>query len=748
MGHPNDAQVLEELMSFSSEVFCALDPNGLVVRVSPACLAALGFEPAGLLGRPFADLLHAADRAEVAAQLHQAASDGPQLCVHCRCLTRTGPLLHMVWLVNRAPASGLLFCFGKPAPPQKPNVQPRLRNRTVRSTARAQAADLEAAARGRDESEQRFRLLFENNLSMSAFQDAEGLTLEINSAFLLFLQQAKQAVVHRQLTDFLAPSFRTLFTEKFKEAIGGHTVRYNAAAINADGQEITLSVTKTPLIMNGKIIGIHVAALDTTAFTAAQEELAHLAEQHLTILESITGGVLSFDTQWNLIYINREAERLFGIAREAQLGKNIWQIFPEVARGQYQGQSEEAFLTGCVTQFETFMPRLRRWLDVKMFPSPNGLLVYILDVTEQLEGAKQLRQLALVAEGTDNGVVIADAEGRTEWVNAGFTRHTGFTLADMVGRKCGHVLQGPETDPAAVHLFREGLQQRAPFSVTILNYTKTGEKLWLVIDVTPIHNQAGELTQFIAIQHNISFRKETEARQAQMTQDLYQHNRDLQQFTYIISHNLRAPLANGLGLATMLTKLGKNTAGFDLTLGYLRESMAQADAVIKDLNRVLSVRDKQEAPEPVDLAEVCEQALASLKGSLAQCGAQVRVDIAAGLAVGGTRAYLYSIFDNLLSNAIKYRSAQRPLEVTIRAAADNGSDATISIADNGSGFDTQKAGADVFQLYKRFHSSQPGRGIGLFLAKTHVEAMHGHIDVTSTVDVGTTFLFTLPRFCQ
>ncbi|OGX91616.1 PAS domain-containing protein [Hymenobacter coccineus] len=554
MGPISDFQFLEDLMTCSPDVLCAVDLEGTLERMSTACRVALGFEPAELLGRPFAELLHPDDRAAVAAQLRQAAANEP-VHFHCRCLNRAGQPVAMGWSVSRAPDSGVLLCFGKPVP--------GARRGRWSSAVGGRTAAYRADAPGRTESEQRFRLLFEKTLSLSAFLDMQGRTLDINAAFLGFLRQPKQRVLQRPLTDFLALEFRALFIEKFAEALSGRTVHYDAVALDAAGRKLTLRVTKTPLLVNGLLVGIHVAALDTTAFSAAQEELAHLAEQHLTILESISGAFLSFDIHCHLIYLNREAEQLFGLDRAAHVGRSAGQVFPEALTGVYRAKCEEAFATGCVTQFETYAPHLGRWLDVKLFPSPSGLLVYILDITDLIKSAKQLKLLALVAEGTDNGVVIAGADGGIEWVNASFTKHTGYTLAEMVGRKGGHVLQGPETDPAAVQLFRVGLQQTVPFSVTLLNYTKAGQKLWLTIDVTPIHNQAGELTQYIALLQNINFRKETEARQGQMTQDLYAHNRDLQQFTYMISHNLRAPLANALGLATLLTKLGKDTDSFD-----------------------------------------------------------------------------------------------------------------------------------------------------------------------------------------
>jgi hypothetical protein len=110
----------------------------------------------------------------------------------------------------------------------------------------------------------------------------------------------------------------------------------------------------------------------------------------------------------------------------------------------------------------------------------------------------------------------------------------------MRGRLPSTVLEGPDTDPEASKTIRTYLQHPEPFSVPILTYTKAGEKLWVLLHVTPLYNQAGELTQFICMQQNINAQKAMEAQQAQMTQDLYAHNRDLQQFTYILSHNLRA----------------------------------------------------------------------------------------------------------------------------------------------------------------------------------------------------------------
>jgi signal transduction histidine kinase len=228
-------------------------------------------------------------------------------------------------------------------------------------------------------------------------------------------------------------------------------------------------------------------------------------------------------------------------------------------------------------------------------------------------------------------------------------------------------------------------------------------------------------------------------------EELYRQNKDLQQFTYIVSHNLRAPLANAMGLVDLLGTLDKDSPVFAATLENLRTSTQQLDAVLRDMNTILSIRDKQELEpsERVALADVVQQARLSLDEQLTQCGGTVDLDVPADLHVMGHRAYLYSIFYNLLSNAVKYRAAGRALRVRVSAAAEPNQGVRVVVEDNGSGFDTAKAGPDVFRLYKRFHTTQPGRGMGLYLVKTHVETMGGQIEVSSTVNVGTQFVMHL-----
>lgn len=119
----------------------------------------------------------------------------------------------------------------------------------------------------------------------------------------------------------------------------------------------------------------------------------------------------------------------------------------------------------------------------------------------------ELARLSAVASQTTNAVVITDPQGRVEWVNAGFTRMSGYTLEELQGRRPGEVLQGPETDTAAVARMQAALAQEQPFQLELLNYGKDGRSYWIEISCNPLRDERGVLQGFMAIQSDITLRK-------------------------------------------------------------------------------------------------------------------------------------------------------------------------------------------------------------------------------------------------
>jgi signal transduction histidine kinase len=227
---------------------------------------------------------------------------------------------------------------------------------------------------------------------------------------------------------------------------------------------------------------------------------------------------------------------------------------------------------------------------------------------------------------------------------------------------------------------------------------------------------------------------------------MFAQNRDLQQFTYLVSHNLRTPLANALGLADLLGTEGASSPYLTQTHTHLLANLHYLDQVLRDMNTILAIRDQQglKAAETVPLADVVHRVMQGLQELVEQAGGIIDVHIPETFRLLASQSYLHSIFINLLSNALKYRADERPLHVVVTATENPATGKTIVVADNGSGFDQERARSNAFQLYQRLHTQPAGRGVGLYLVKTHVKSMGGRIEVHRRLGEGTRFPIFLP----
>jgi PAS domain S-box-containing protein len=154
------------------------------------------------------------------------------------------------------------------------------------------------------------------------------------------------------------------------------------------------------------------------------------------------------------------------------------------------------------------------WYKTTKQPIKNddGVVVYyfavIEDITLEKEREEQLQLLSSIAEKNTNAVIITDIYGNTEWVNSSFVEMTGYTIEELVGKKPGNILQGPETDQKTVNYLRSQIKNGLPFSCEIINYTKAKEKYWVRIQGQALHNKQGKVIKYFATEEDITFEKE------------------------------------------------------------------------------------------------------------------------------------------------------------------------------------------------------------------------------------------------
>ncbi|EMI52133.1 PAS domain-containing protein [Rhodopirellula sallentina] len=164
---------------------------------------------------------------------------------------------------------------------------------------------------------------------------------------------------------------------------------------------------------------------------------------------------------------------------------------------------------------------------------------------ELAKAKAKAEKLSLIAKYTDDAVVITGPDTRIEWVNEGFTRLTGYTLAEVAGLIPGHFLQGPDTDRETVEKMRYAVRDERGFDVEILNYRKDGVGIWLDLQVRPIYGRDGELTNFIAIQSDITERKNADAKLTAANRDLVAQKQTLDTVIESVSSGIVSIDANG-----------------------------------------------------------------------------------------------------------------------------------------------------------------------------------------------------------
>jgi light-regulated signal transduction histidine kinase (bacteriophytochrome) len=248
---------------------------------------------------------------------------------------------------------------------------------------------------------------------------------------------------------------------------------------------------------------------------------------------------------------------------------------------------------------------------------------------------------------------------------------------------------------------------------------------------------------YTAIVRDITDRKRAEAKLHQAAEELTRSNNELQQFAYIVSHDLQEPLrtiAGFLGLLERKLGDGQDTEAREY-MQYILDGGQRMQQMIADLLAYARVGAKDGKREPIALREPLDRALEMLRASIDQSAATIHVEDLP--TVRADAAQWTQVFQNLIGNAIKFRS-ERPLEIRIGARRD-GSDWLLWVKDNGIGMSPEYR-ERIFEVFQRLHSRKqyPGSGIGLAICKKVVQRHGGRIWVESEPEQGATFYFTIP----
>jgi len=378
---------------------------------------------------------------------------------------------------------------------------------------------------------------------------------------------------------------------------------------------------------------------------------------------------------------------------------------------------------------------------------PSAILNSIERVTAENDKERYLNEIisqekkfrALI-DNLSEALILINEDLEIIYRSPSAERITGFNLGEM-GSKTFLNLFHPEDLYVAKDFFKIAASiPGIPVQKTFRIVHKDGRTIWLEGTITNLLKDKN-VKGYIINYRDITERKNVELEKEKMTIDLLQHNKNLEQFAYIISHNLRSPVANIIGLSNMVQSTPQmSKADFKRCMEGLALSVKRLDDTIIDLNYILQVRREiNEKKEPVRFSGLVKDIKASISDIIESEQINIKMDFIDVNELFTIKSYLNSIFYNLISNSIKYRCPKRPSYIKISAKKYD-SRILLSFKDNGLGIDLEAHEGKMFGLYKKFHAHIEGKGMGLYMVKTQVEILGGKISVKSKVNEGTEFL--------
>lgn len=263
---------------------------------------------------------------------------------------------------------------------------------------------------------------------------------------------------------------------------------------------------------NDNIVGLQGAFQDITGQRQHEDERYALATKLSATLEHMSDAFFTLDRQWIITYANDEMCRSVERARGQLVNQRIWDLFPSARDSNFYRCYLAAMDTNeTSTTIEYFAP-LKKWFEVRAHPISDGVAVYFQDITQKRKDEAQLQLLKTCMERMNDIIVITEAEAtdgvgrRVIYVNEAFERTTGYRADEIVGNS-PRILQGPRTSQEVRDRICTKLKAWQPIREEILNYTKSGEELWLELDIVPVANGQGWFTHWIAIERNVTERK-------------------------------------------------------------------------------------------------------------------------------------------------------------------------------------------------------------------------------------------------
>ncbi|WP_026750660.1 PAS domain-containing sensor histidine kinase [Sediminibacterium sp. C3] len=595
-------------------------------------------------------------------------------------------------------------------------------------------------------SENRFHSLADYAL-VGSFIIKDNVFTYINHEFESIFGFTEEHILGKRLTDFILEKDCVLLNQYFAESNRNSKHRScEVRGIHSNRSIINLEVFGSKKMLNGKeaILG---SLLDITEKKKAESRL--IEAQSAAKVGSWETDLSNLKVYWS--------DQTFEIF---ELNKNEFSLthetFLNYVHPEDKAKVDKAFKTSFSSaDFNTIQHRIitpkgnikfveERWkISFNTNNEPIRVFGTCQDITETIEYEEKLALSSLIVNSSHDAILSTTLDGIiTSW-NKGAENVLGYSDQEAIGKSI-YILIPQELQDEEINITKSIKERKVIDRYETVRIKKDGTLLDVSLTVSPIVNEFNQVIGASKIMRDISAQKASEYEKAQIMNDLIQRNKDLEQFAYIVSHNLRAPVANIVGVTNIFKMPDIEPKEKLAMVSALNQSALALDNVIKDLGLILQIRrEVNEQKTLIHFSDIIQEIKQSIDYLIKSEKVVFEIDFSEVGQITSVKSYIYSIFYNLISNSIKYRQTHINPIIKIKSSlAEN--QIVIHFSDNGLGIDLKKNKDTVFGMYKRFHTHIEGKGMGLFMIKTQVETLGGRISIRSEPNKGTEFKIELP----
>lgn len=485
------------------------------------------------------------------------------------------------------------------------------------------------------------------------------------------------------------------------------------------------------------------------------DELIQTKAMFEGLFEFAPDAILVISSKGDIIQVNQQAEMLFGYTRKELVGADHDIVVPDRFRGKHLVDRTEYMSAPHVRHMGTGLELYGRRKDGSEFPVDIALgplqardevvtLAVVRDFTERKQALDKIASLAAFVEFSTDAIIGQTLEGIIVSWNPGAEITYGYTAKEVIGRSIS-LLSPPGHPEDMITIFEQVRRGEALKHYESVHRRKDGTLIHFSSSVSPFKDSVGNIVGVVTIARDVTEQKRVEEALKEQRQQLEDANRELESFSYSISHDLKAPLRAIDGFSRMFMKKYGNTLDEEAArmINVIYSNAKKMGTLIDDLLSFSKVLSNSMTISEIDMNKLAGEVCNEIRVANEEREFEIRI---AKLEPGyGDEALIRQVLFNLISNAIKFTKDRKPGIISISSYC-NADKIIFCLQDNGAGFDMAYYDK-LFGVFQRLHRQEEyeGTGVGLAIVQRIVKRHGGDVWAEGKVNEGATFHFSLPN---